>query len=766
MQTIRSAQDFFAHRSHPSAPHQRRAVSAAINPAVKQAVLYEQRRLDELYARLDNLRDEAAGRLGESRRKHVENDQERSQRDAETHLYRRRLTELDAVEEGLCFGRLDYLASDVPMYLGRIGIHAEGGEQLLVDWRSEAGRRFYLATAASPAGVRRRRHLHTKGRRIRSVNDEVLDLDAAGESGSTIGSEGALMAALDAARTGTMQDIVATIQAEQDRIIRAPLEGIMIVDGAPGTGKTAVALHRAAYLLYEHRERLKRQGVLIIGPGKQFLRYISEVLPGLAETDVLLRTPAQLFPGVVADRPETEAAAAVKGRAVMAGVIASAVADRQVVPREPVPVDFEGHELYLRPEKITAARDAARETGLPHNEARETFHKRVIADLATQYADIIGEDPLGGENLLGLEDRAQFAVEIASDPVIRGQIEVLWPELTAKELLEDLFSSRELIASAAALLRKEERALLHRQPGGWSEADVALLDEAAEHLGEIEAPKRVGELTAEQIAYAQDVLTIAAGSASFDFEDEESEILQATDVIDEFWLGERQVDEAFVSVAERAAADRRWIFGHVIVDEAQELSPMEWRALLRRCVTRSFTVAGDLAQAAGPTAPTSWGEVFGNSGLDWRAEQLTVSYRTPAEIMEVAARVLDAIDVQAARPRSVRESGHRPWLEIAQVDLDARVEELVAAEKAAVGEGSVAIVTTAERAAGLAGINDASVLTVKQAKGLEFDSVIVVDPDAIAASGLRNLYVALTRATKRLGVVAPDKPVFPGAEVL
>ncbi|MFG3338877.1 HelD family protein [Glycomyces sp. NPDC048151] len=737
-------------------------MSAAITPAVQ----FEQQRLYELYARLDRLRDDAAERLGESRLKHVENDQERSQRDAETHLYRRRIAELDAVEEGLCFGRLDYLDSDVPMYLGRIGIHAEGGEQLLVDWRSEAGRRFYLATAAAPAGVRRRRHLHTKGRHLRHVNDEVLDLDAAGESGSTIGSEGALMAALDAARTGTMQDIVATIQAEQDRIIRAPLEGVMIVDGAPGTGKTAVALHRAAYLLYEHRERLKRQGVLIIGPGKQFLRYISEVLPGLAETDVLLRTPAQLFPGVVADRPETEAVAALKGRAVMAGVIASAVADRQVVPREPVPVDYEGHELFLRPERITAARDAARETGLPHNEARETFHKRVIADLAIQYADIIGEDPLGGENLLGLEDRTQFAVEIASDPVIRGQIEVLWPELTAKELLEDLFSSRELLASAAAVLKKEDRALLLRQPGGWSEADVALLDEAAEHLGEIEVKQRASELTAEQVAYAQDVLTIAAGSASFDFEDEESEILQATDVIDEFWLSDRQVDEAFVSVAERAARDRRWIFGHVIVDEAQELSPMEWRALLRRCVTRSFTVAGDLAQAAGPTAPTSWAEVFGNSGLDWRAEQLTVSYRTPAEIMEVAVRVLDSIDVEAARPRSVRESGHRPWLEIAQEDLDGRVEELVAAEKSLVGDGSVAIVTTAERAAGLAGIADASVLTVKQAKGLEFDSVIVVDPDAIAASGLRNLYVALTRATKRLGVVAPDKPVFPGAEVL
>jgi DNA helicase IV len=422
--------------------------------------------------------------------------------------------------------------------------------------------------------------------------------------------------------------------------------------------------------------------------------------------------------------------------------------------------------LYLRPEKITAARDAARETGLPHNEARETFHKRVIADLAIQYADIIGEDPLGGENLLGLEDRAQLAAEIATDPVIRGQIEVLWPELTAQELLEDLFASRDRINSAAAVLKKEERAMLLREPGGWSEADVALLDEAAEHLGELEVRHRAGGLSAEQIAYARDVLTIAAGSASFDFEDEESEILQATDVIDEFWLGERQVDDVFVSVAERAAADRRWIFGHVIVDEAQELSPMEWRALLRRCVTRSFTVAGDLAQASGASAPASWAEVFGDSGLAWRAEQLTVSYRTPAEIMEVATRVLDAIDVEAARPRAVRESGHRPWLEIAQEDLEGRVEELVAAEKAQVGEGSVAVVTTAERAAGLAGIADAAVLTVKQAKGLEFDSVIVVDPDAIAATGLRNLYVALTRATKRLGVVAPDKPGFPGAEVL
>lgn len=729
------------------------------------AIETEQARLDRLYSRLDELRDAAETRLDESRRKHVENEQELSQRDVETHFHRRRIAQLDAVEEGLCFGRLDYTDSSRPMYLGRIGLHDGHGEQLLVDWRSEAGRRFYLATAASPAGVRRRRHFHTRGRRIASLTDEVLDLDSADGSASTIGSEGALMAALDAARTDRMRDIVATIQAEQDRIIRAPLEGIMIVDGAPGTGKTAVALHRAAYLLYEHREQLQRRGVLIIGPGKQFLRYISEVLPGLAETDVLLRTPGQLFPGIVPDRPESEAVAAVKGRAVMAGVIASAVADRQIVPREPQPIHYESHTLWLRPEKITAARDAARETGLPHNEARETFHKRVIADLATQYADIIGEDPLGGENLLGLEDRATFAAEIATDPVIRGEIERLWPELTPTELLEDLFASPELLASAAAALGKEERRLLRREPGGWSEADVALLDEAAEHLGEVER-SGAGALDAEQIAYAEDVLSIASGSASFDFEDEESEILQATDVIDAAWLGERQVDQRFVSVAERAAADRRWIFGHVIVDEAQELSPMVWRALLRRCVTRSFTVAGDLAQSGNAAAPHSWAEVFDSSELTWRAEQLTVSYRTPAEIMAVAARVLDAIDAEAPRPRSVRTSGSEPWLEIAQERLSERVAELVAEESRAVDGGSVAVVTTPELAAELSWIDTASVLTVRQSKGLEFDSVIVVDPDAIAGASLRHLYVALTRATKRLGIVAPDKPAFPGAEVL
>ncbi|GAB3650494.1 AAA family ATPase [Glycomyces tarimensis] len=736
-------------------------MSAAIIPAL----VSEQTRLDRLYARLDELRDRAEGRLDDSRRKHVENEQELSQRDAETHFHRRRIAQLDAVEEGLCFGRLDYIDDDHPMYLGRIGLHDENGEQLQVDWRSEAGRRFYLATAASPSGVRRRRHLHTKGRRLASLNDEILDLDAADGSESTIGSEGALMAALSAARTGRMRDIVATIQAEQDRIIRAPLEGIMIVDGAPGTGKTAVALHRAAYLLYEHREQLQRRGVLIIGPGKQFLRYISEVLPGLAETDVLLRTPAQLFPGIDPERPESEAVAAVKGRAVMAGVIASAVADRQVVPREAQPVEYEGHTLWLRPEKITGARDAARETGLPHNEARETFHKRVIADLATQYADIIGEDPLGGENLLGLEDRATFAAEIATNPVIRGQIEHLWPRLTPTELLEDLFASPALLASAAAALTKEERRLLQREPGGWSEADIALLDEAAEHLGEVERD-RGDLLDAEQIAYAEDVLSIASGSASFDFEDEESEILQATDVIDAAWLGERQVDQKFVSVAERAAADRRWIFGHVIVDEAQELSPMVWRALLRRCVARSFTVAGDLAQSGNAAAPASWAEVFDSSELAWRAEQLTVSYRTPAEIMAVALRVLDAIDAEAPRPRSVRASGHEPWLEIASEHLTERVAALATGEARAVEDGSVAIITTPELAAELSWIDTASVLTVKQAKGLEFDSVIVVDPDAIAASNMRNLYVALTRATKRLGVVAPDKPAFPGAEVL
>ncbi|MFC4336767.1 HelD family protein [Salininema proteolyticum] len=722
------------------------------------ALREEQNRLDDLYARLDLLRDEAAERAANLRLDHVENEQERSQRDAETLLWSRRRRDLDAVEEGLVFGRLDFARET--QYLGKIGLRSEEGEQALVDWRSDAGREFYLATAANPGPVRRRRHLRTRARRVTSLTDENFGSGAA-DSDSNIASESALIAALESARGEHMSDIVATIQTEQDEIIRSPLEGITVVDGAPGTGKTAVALHRAAYLLYQHREQLARRGVLVIGPGTDFLSYISEVLPGLAETDVLMRTPGQIFPGVAPTRTESDEVAAIKGHRRMAGVIAAAIADREAVPRGPVPLSFHGVELYLRPEKVTAARDAARESGFPHNRAIEIFHKRVIADLANQYADFIGEDPLGGENFLDVDDRVRFAEEIAADTVIRAEIAGLWPELTPFELLDDLFGSTARLAAAAATMKRHQRQALYRPSGGgWTEADIALLDEAAEQLGELERRSRGRSFDAET-DYAEGVLSIASGSASFEFEDEDdSEILSARDLIDADQLGERQGQDLYISVSERAAADRRWIFGHVIVDEAQELSPMMWRALLRRCVTKSFTVAGDLAQAGTAAAPERWDDVFDPTGAQWRHCRLTVSYRTPAEILAVADRVLAEIDPKAPATSAVRRSGRDPWLQIAKGDL---AEAVASAADDLAAEGSVAVVSALPL--DLPGVR---VLTPRQAKGLEFDSVIVVEPDEISsgAQGLRDLYVALTRATRQLGVVSSSLPLFPGAELL
>ncbi|WP_025274912.1 HelD family protein [Haloglycomyces albus] len=722
------------------------------------AMREEQANLDALYERLDHMRTEADSGIRASRLKHVETDQELSQRDIETHMWNRRLAVLNSVEDGLVFGRLDFPREQ--HYLGKIGIRSASGHQQLIDWRSEAGREFYLATAANPGEVKRRRHLKVRERRITGITDEDFTGEVAA-SDNNIAAESALIAALNDPRGEYMRDIVATIQTEQDDIIRSPLEGITVIDGAPGTGKTAVALHRAAYLLYQHRRQLARRGVLVIGPGTDFLHYISEVLPGLAENDVLLRTPGQIFPGVSPHRTEPDEVAQLKGSRRMAGIIAAAIADREEVPNEAIRIDYHGVELYLRPEKVTAARDAARDSGHRHNNSIEVFHKRVIADLANQYAEVIGADPLGGENFLDLNDRARLAEEIARDFAIRAEISRLWPELSAFDLLEDLFASRSRLANAAATLTRRQQESLYRVPGGgWSEADVALLDEAAEQLGSRER-RRLDDGFDPTLDYAEGVFSIASGSASFEFEDEEdSEILSARDLIDAGELGNRQGQDLYISVAERAAADREWIFGHVIVDEAQELSPMMWRALLRRCVTKSFTVAGDLAQSGTPAAPGNWDEVFGELNSPWRHCRLTVSYRTPAEVLEVADRVLSEIDPTAARTEAVRRSGIDPWLHIAKGDIEEAVRGLYAEAQSL---GSVAVISVDELHC-----QEFTSVTPRQAKGLEYDTVIVVEPDRIATDpqGLRDLYVALTRATRQLGVVSTSLPLFPGAEYL
>ncbi|MDG4837622.1 AAA family ATPase [Micromonospora sp. WMMD967] len=746
----------------------------------------EQEYVSMLYDRLDGLREQAADRLTAELRNTGGTLQDRSQRDSSVAMYADQVEQFSAVENGLCFGRLDG-DDDSRHYIGRIGIFDTSGDYdpLLMDWRAPAARPFYLATAANPQGVRRRRHLRTRQRKVTGLNDEVLDIDTASPGGhEELTGEASLLAALNAGRTGRMRDIVETIQAEQDEIIRAELPGVMVVQGGPGTGKTAVALHRAAYLLYTHRRELSSRGVLLVGPNATFLRYISQVLPTLAETGVLLRTQGDLFPGVSAQRVEPAETAALKGRAVLAEVLALAVRDRQWVPDEPLEIEVERETLTLDPETVRTARDRVRRTDRPHNLARALFDVEIVHALAEQVAERIGADPLGGDNLLDEADRAEIRRELREESEIQAALDRLWPVLTPQRLLADLYADPDRIAAAAPMLTDDERALLRREPGGWTPADVPLLDEAAELLGEDEraAAARRDRIRMMEREYAEGVLEIARGSRSIDVEDEAEggEILGVTDLIDADRLLERQEEADRLTTAQRAAADRTWAFGHVIVDEAQELSPMAWRLLMRRCPSRSMTIVGDVAQTGALSGTPSWADALAPYVAQrWRLTELTVSYRTPAEIMAVAADVLAEIDPALRPPRSVRESGVPPWdRTVPDEQLAAELVAEATREAAGLTDGRLGVLVPAGRVGELgsavtAALPEAAVgehpelesrvvvLTVAQAKGLEFDSVLVVDPDRMVAEsprGRSDLYVALTRATQRLGILRPTEP--------
>ncbi len=739
----------------------------------------EQAYLTTLYKRLDSLRTQADDRLRAILLEAGGTPQGRAQREATRSHYAEQLAQMNAVENGLCFGRLDF-AADQPRYIGRLGLSAEEHDRdpLLVDWRAPAARAFYLATAVSPDGVTRRRHLRTKGRVLTAIDDEVLDIESGAAGREDVTGEAALLSALTANRTGRMRDIVETIQAEQDEVIRAGLNGVMVVQGGPGTGKTAVALHRAAYLLYTYRGQLTKQGVLILGPNPTFLRYISQVLPSLAETGVLLATLGDMFPGVRARAVEPAATAALKGRTVMLDVLARAVADWQTVPADFVEVDHDGYPLRIERAVLEDARAAARRPGRPHNVARSIFVTEAIHALSLQIAERIGADPLGGDNLLSEADLAETRRELREDIDVQQALFDFWPVLTPRRVLRELLSDPDRLESAGSELTADERALLLRGPDArWTPADVPLLDELAELLGVDDTLKarQVAQERREAIEYAEGVLEIVEGSRSLDFEDQEEEILSATDVVDASAFVERHEVLDTRTAAERAAADRTWVFGHVIVDEAQELSPMAWRLLMRRCPSRSMTVVGDVAQTSELAGTTTWEQVFEPFVAQrWNLVELTVNYRTPAEVMAVAADVLAAVDPALEPPRSVRTAGVDPWaLRVPAVALPSEVIAAVRLEAAEAGAGRVAVIVPEAREAELGRalveavpgaavgeqpdlLNQVVLLTVRQAKGLEFDAVIVVEPDEIIAEsprGLSDLYVAVTRATRRLGVL-------------
>jgi DNA helicase IV len=718
---------------------------------------HEQDYLSMLYERLDALRAATSRRLSAVRLDPTaENDQAWSEREAFAQLYQDRSAELDAAERNLCFGRLDF-DDDERLYIGRLGLRNDEHDQLLVDWRAPAAQPFYRATALQRYGVTRRRHLHTVNRRVVRIDDDVFDLEAVDQAQLT--GEAALLASLRRHRTGRMGDIVATIQADQDRIIRSALNGILVIEGGPGTGKTVVALHRAAYLLYTYRQQLSKRGILVIGPNHTFMRYIDDVLPSLGENDVVLATIGSLYPGVDAEASESAEAARIKGQLTMAGVLERAVAGLQRVPTTTVQIEVDGKVHRLTPQAGRKARGQARrrrdpDTGapLPHNVARRAFVHALLGELAQQ---AIRE--LGDQRVRHPEDIDDVRAEFAEEPAVRTAIDVLWPEFTPQELLALLYAQPQRLE-----LTDDERAVIRRdQPGPWTPADVPLLDELAELLGPVEATERAARRQrAREAAEQAEVMDIAAELVE-SLAENDALIVPALEV-ETFvqWVASRNTRIAPVgSLAERAISDRTWAYGHVVVDEAQELSAMAWRMVLRRCPGRSMTIVGDLAQTGAAGGADSWAQV-----LDplvpgrWRTERLTVNYRTPKEAMAVAAALLPP---GVEPPQSVRDDDEMPWCAYGG-DLAA----LVRHEAELVGAGRVAVIAAAAQTADTAvtlalhpGPDlDApiAVLTPAEAKGLEFDSVVVVDPSGIEQAsprGRADLYVALTRTTRRLGLV-------------
>jgi DNA helicase IV len=625
---------------------------------------------------------------------------------------RARLASLALPEDAaLVFGRIDR-ADDERFYVGRVAVADDRSDPVVVDWRAPVAEPFYRATGRAPMGLSRRRHFASRGRTLLDIEDEVFgDGAPATDSDEPVG-RGALLAALERSRTGHLGDVVATIQAEQDEVIRDDLGGLLVVQGGPGTGKTVVALHRAAYLLYTHRFPLEGQGVLVLGPNRVYLRYVERVLPSLGEAGVELGVLADLVPEPVGDEPEDRLAARVKGDRRMVPVLARAVRDRERRLRRDLVVGLGLQTVRCTVEDSERLVAAARRRSRTHNAGRR-FVEQGLWDVLAASA----RNPV---------DVAEVRDRLRRTDDVRAALEWMWPVLTPAQLLHDLFGSAALLRSAAGRRLKDEEQVALRRPRlaraedvRWGAGDVPLLDEARALLGPL--PRT----------------------------DEE---------------------------------DPR-TYGHIVIDEAQDLTPMQLRLVARRSLNGSMTVVGDMAQATGALAPAGWEDVVGAlverraSRRPPRVRELSIGYRTPASVLTLANRVLAVAAPDLTPPRSVRSGDAAPSIvPVAPGELAARVADVAAGERSAVGEGNVAVVATdamvdeladALSSAGVpfgdarrTGLESALTLVpVRLAKGLELDAVVVVEPARIVdeePQGLRSLYVALTRATRRLTVVHAD----------
>ena len=745
---------------------------------IEADLLAESEYVGRLYARLDELRAEKLEQLERTRAQGaVGTFQNMSERDSFATLYEDRIAQLDAVEDRLVFGRLDMAANGrqqqpgdadsaaAPRYIGRIGLSDEDLNRLMIDWRASEAAPFYQATALNPRGVRRRRHLMLKGRSVAGIEDDVLD-ETWLDEGHTHHGEGALMAALREKRTGRMGDIVGTIQAEQDAIIRAELPGAVVVQGGPGTGKTAVALHRAAFLLYEYRERLKNAGVLIVGPSNSFMRYIERVLPSLGETGVVMSSVSDLYHGIHAVPEANRTVARLKGQLSMAKVIANAVRNRQRLIPENRTLVVEGTRLTLTPKMVKNARERARHTRKPYNEARETFVKVLVGELAEQLRRKLEES--AGQS--STTDRSYLPQEVRESHDVRVALNLCWMPMTPQQLVAELFANPHLLAAAAPHLAEHERDSLYRRAGSpFTEADVPLLDEAAGLLGDFADPLE-GARTAQ---YEADVENAKAALRNMHTMLQNAGIDGV--VTAEQVAGVNQETAVRLTAAERAVADRTWAYGHIVVDEAPELSPMQWRLLIRRCPMKSFTIVGDIAQTSAASGASSWSQAlepfFGDR---FELEELTVNYRTPAQIADAAVRVAQAAGLRITTPQAVREGDWPPVLTRTTADgvqdavLAALREELeysagglqaiiVPQKDLARIRAAVEQVYGDRVGSGSGGLSqDIVVITARESKGLEFDGVLILEPAELVDEvdgGVGDLYVAMTRTTQRLHVV-------------
>lgn len=646
--------------------------------------------------------------------------------------------------------------------IGRTGVSDDEFEPLVVDWRAPAAAPFYRATGPDPLGVVRRRHFLWRHDVLVGLDDEVFDRAAAAREGLELVGEAALLDALSRSRSDRMGDIVATIQRDQHEVIHAPMAGTVVVQGGPGTGKTAVALHRAAYLLYAHRFPLESSGVLFVGPSVRFLRYVGDVLPSLGETAVHMSTVDQLVDGLVPQPASDRAAERIKHDARMAAVLAAAVADRERPLRAALRVAHGATEIVLPAKTTGYLIDALRTVSGTHNERAAMLPIMVLDALQRRF--VRAEERLMGAGLRGTTDTVEpeeidaFVRSARSSEALRIATNRMWPQLDGEQLVDDLLSSPVLLRSAATgiLDGGEVEVLLDAwgraaTPDGrsWTSADVALVDEASALLG----PRVRGRRAATE--------QLTAGE-QFDIDQVLAQMPDLDPVV-RADIAARLGDQARLARnggPKAGARHDRWrTYGHVVVDEAQDLSPMQWRMIGRRGTTRSFTVVGDLAQGTTPWAPRAWSEVTdhltGPARSTVRTVDLRVGYRTPLEVMDLAAPVLERSAPHLRAPHSVRRAGHPPALiRASPSEVMAVASATAEALRVQVGTGTVAIIAAPSRGSSETD-GCVSVLGPLDAKGLEFDAVVVVEPAEIVEGerGYAQLYIALTRTTDRLAIV-------------